>query len=138
MGFRRAVHHGGGAGWQSDLSGGRRDQHAEDAEDDTLIFAGSRLYRERELLGKEHGAGAVGGVFFNMKRFDRRARRGGVAAAIAFCMCAGVTMALSQTAISPASMNVPDISGFWERKDEFGGGSFGGTLERIPKASIKP
>jgi len=33
---------------------------------------------------------------------------------------------------------VPDLSGFWERKDEFGGGSFGGTLERIPRASVKP
>src|SRR5437764_8229952 len=33
---------------------------------------------------------------------------------------------------------VPDLSGFWERKDELGSGSFGGTLERIPKASLKP
>jgi len=34
--------------------------------------------------------------------------------------------------------SVPDLSGFWERKDEFGGGSFGGTLERIPHAAVKP
>jgi hypothetical protein len=33
---------------------------------------------------------------------------------------------------------VPDISGFWERKDDTGSGSFGGTLEKIPKASLKP
>jgi hypothetical protein len=34
--------------------------------------------------------------------------------------------------------SVPDLSGFWERKDDLGSGSFGGTLERIPKASLKP
>jgi hypothetical protein len=34
--------------------------------------------------------------------------------------------------------SVPDISGFWERKDEVGSGSFGGTLERIPRAALKP
>jgi len=42
----------------------------------------------------------------------------------------------AQSASSKPS--VPDFSGFWERKDEFGGGSFGGTLERIPKAAVKP
>jgi hypothetical protein len=44
-------------------------------------------------------------------------------------------LALAQTATKPA---VPDFGGFWERKDEFGGGNFGGTLERIPKAAVKP
>ncbi len=34
--------------------------------------------------------------------------------------------------------SVPDLSGFWERKDDVGSGSFGGTLERIPKAELKP
>ena len=33
---------------------------------------------------------------------------------------------------------VPDLSGFWERKDDVGSGNFGGTLERIPKAALKP
>ena len=33
---------------------------------------------------------------------------------------------------------VPDLSGFWERKDEIGGGNFGGTLARIPRAEVKP
>src|SRR4051812_1012250 len=56
------------------------------------------------------------------------------AAFAAIAMCAGGTIALAQA----PSAKVPDISGFWERKDEFGGGNFGGTLERIPKASIKP
>ena len=33
----------------------------------------------------------------------------------------------------------PDLSGFWERKDDVGGGSFGGILEKIiPKASLRP
>jgi hypothetical protein len=32
----------------------------------------------------------------------------------------------------------PDLSGFWERKDDTGSGSFGGTLEKIPKAALKP
>lgn len=47
---------------------------------------------------------------------------------------AGVALAQSTSSKSP----VPDLSGFWERKDEFGGGSFGGTLERIPHAAVKP
>lgn len=34
--------------------------------------------------------------------------------------------------------SVPDLSGFWERKDDVGSGSFGGTLERIPKAALSP
>jgi hypothetical protein len=34
--------------------------------------------------------------------------------------------------------SAPDLSGFWERKDDVGSGSFGGTLERIPKAALKP
>ena len=34
--------------------------------------------------------------------------------------------------------SVPDLSGFWERRDDVGSGSFGGTLERIPKAALKP
>src|SRR5271165_3428716 len=44
-------------------------------------------------------------------------------------------MALAQTAPKPA---VPDFSGFWERKDDVGGGNFGGTFGGIPKASVKP
>ena len=55
-------------------------------------------------------------------------------AAVAAIWIGGGTLALAQS----ASAKAPDLSGFWERKDEFGGGSFGGTLERIPKASIKP
>src|SRR5579859_3416101 len=46
----------------------------------------------------------------------------------------GVAVAQSARPQSP----VPDFSGFWERKDEVGSGSFGGTLERIPKAALKP
>jgi hypothetical protein len=34
--------------------------------------------------------------------------------------------------------SVPDLSGFWERKDDTGSGTFGGTLEGIPKAALKP
>src|SRR6201998_1455338 len=37
-----------------------------------------------------------------------------------------------------AKSKAPDLSGFWERKDDVGSGSFGGTLERIPKAALKP
>jgi hypothetical protein len=55
-------------------------------------------------------------------------------AQVALAACAMSAVAWAQTAPG----KVPDFSGFWERKDEFGGGSFGGTLERIPKASIKP
>jgi len=43
----------------------------------------------------------------------------------------------AQTA--PASAKVPDLSGFWERRDDVGGGNFGGILEKIiPKASLTP
>ena len=54
-------------------------------------------------------------------------------AALAATLQGGVALAQ----IAPKSA-VPDFSGFWERKDELGSGSFGGTLERIPKASVKP
>jgi len=39
---------------------------------------------------------------------------------------------------APPKPSVPDLSGFWERKDDKGSGSFGGTLEGIPKAALKP
>ncbi len=39
---------------------------------------------------------------------------------------------------SAPKSSVPDLSGFWERKDDVGSGSFGGTLERIPKAALTP
>ena len=42
------------------------------------------------------------------------------------------------SAVAFAQSKVPDLSGFWERKDDVGSGSFGGTLERIPKAALKP
>jgi hypothetical protein len=44
-------------------------------------------------------------------------------------------IALAQT---PKTNSVPDLSGFWERKDDVGSGSFGGTLARIPRAAVKP
>jgi hypothetical protein len=54
-------------------------------------------------------------------------------------LMAGILCAASATAFAQANVaKVPDFSGFWERKDEFGGGNFGGTLARIPKASVKP
>lgn len=43
---------------------------------------------------------------------------------------------LAQT--SPPAASSPDLSGFWERRDEAGSGSFGGTLEKIPHAALKP
>jgi len=46
----------------------------------------------------------------------------------------GAAFAQSARPSSPT----PDLSGFWERKDDLGSGSFGGTLERIPKAALKP
>jgi|SRR5215467_7498808 len=51
---------------------------------------------------------------------------------------------VASAALSPGLLaqsvpaKLPDISGFWERKDDAGSGSFGGTLEKIPKASLKP
>ncbi len=68
-----------------------------------------------------------------MNRNDNSARRRAILAAmLAGGMALGAAHAMAQTGTAP------DLSGFWERKDEFGGGSFGGTLERIPRASIKP
>ena len=45
------------------------------------------------------------------------------------CVGPGVPRTAGQT---------PDLSGFWERKDDVGSGNFGGTLERIPRAALKP
>src|SRR5690242_6486164 len=50
----------------------------------------------------------------------------------------GLSGAFAQAQNNAPKASVPDLSGFWERKDEFGGGSFGGTLERIPRAAVKP
>ena len=49
---------------------------------------------------------------------------------------AWIVAAVGQSARPNGS--VPDLSGFWERKDEVGSGSFGGTLEGIPRAALKP
>lgn len=48
-------------------------------------------------------------------------------------ICTGVVFAQP-----PRSKSVPDLSGFWERKDEVGGGSFAGTFAGIPQAAVKP
>ena len=50
---------------------------------------------------------------------------------LAVCATAGILFGQN-------SAKVPDLSGFWERKDDTGSGSFGGTLEKIPRAAIKP
>lgn len=49
-------------------------------------------------------------------------------------LCTGLALAQSVR----QGTSVADLSGFWERKDDLGSGSFGGTLERIPKAALKP
>src|SRR5580704_8124195 len=53
--------------------------------------------------------------------------------AVAVSVCAGFAPAQS-----PPPKAVPDLSGFWERKDEIGGGNFGGTFQGIPQAAVKP
>ena len=56
-------------------------------------------------------------------------------------IAAGIPLIWSVVAVGQSAQPkgpVPDLSGFWERKDDVGTGSFGGTLERIPKASLKP
>lgn len=41
--------------------------------------------------------------------------------------------------VAQSDASVPDLSGSWERKDDVGGGSFGGILEKIiPKAQLQP
>src|SRR5438309_2834562 len=54
-------------------------------------------------------------------------------ASLAVCLCATAGLSFGQS-----GAKVPDLSGFWERKDDTGSGSFGGTLEKIPRASLKP
>jgi hypothetical protein len=55
--------------------------------------------------------------------------------ALAFGALGGVLCA--QNVAAPTK--VPDLSGFWERHDDVGGGNFGGILEKIvPKASLTP
>src|SRR5690242_7180924 len=54
-------------------------------------------------------------------------------------MLASIPLIWSGVAVGQsAKSSVPDLSGFWERKDDVGSGNFGGTLERIPKAALKP
>ncbi len=37
------------------------------------------------------------------------------------------------------AQKAPDLSGYWERRDDVGGGSFGGIFDKIiPKAELKP
>jgi len=55
-------------------------------------------------------------------------------AAVALALLTCGTCSFAQSAASPA-----DFSGSWERRDDVGGGSFGGILEKIiPKAVLKP
>jgi hypothetical protein len=54
---------------------------------------------------------------------------------VSFALCLYATVGVS---FGQNAGKVPDLSGFWERKDDIGSGNFGGTLERIPRAAIKP
>jgi len=55
------------------------------------------------------------------------------------CMSLVVSLcATGGSLFGQTAAKVPDLSGFWERKDDIGSGNFGGTLERIPRAAIKP
>ena len=47
-------------------------------------------------------------------------------------VCSGLMVAQIQAS------TVPDFSGFWERKDEVGGGNFAGTFAGIPQAALRP
>ena len=56
------------------------------------------------------------------------------AAVLALALGTGTSALVAQ-----GTNKVPDFSGFWERKDDVGGGNFGGILEKIiPKASLTP
>jgi hypothetical protein len=39
-------------------------------------------------------------------------------------------------AVANAATSMPDLTGFWERHDDVGAGSFGGLDEKIPKADL--
>src|SRR5437868_2921143 len=39
-------------------------------------------------------------------------------------------------ALANAANSAPDLTGFWERHDDVGAGSFGGLDEKIPKADL--
>ena len=59
------------------------------------------------------------------------------AALLALAFGASGSIICGQSASAPGK--VPDLSGFWERRDDVGGGNFGGILEKIvPKASLTP
>ncbi len=54
-------------------------------------------------------------------------------------VAATATVIGSQGLFAQSASNVTDFSGSWERRDEVGGGSFGGILEKIvPKATLRP
>jgi len=56
---------------------------------------------------------------------------------LALALGASGNLLLAQSASEPGK--VPDLSGFWERRDDVGGGNFGGILEKlVPKAPLTP
>jgi hypothetical protein len=54
-----------------------------------------------------------------------------IAAILAFFLLSGISWA-------QRGRSVPDLTGFWERKDAAGSGSFGGIDAKIPKAVLVP
>jgi len=78
----------------------------------------------------------AGGDWLMNQRFRNTVVKGSAGAALmALALGASASLLLAQSA--PAK--VPDLSGFWERRDDVGGGNFGGILEKIvPKASLTP
>src|ERR1044071_1644861 len=74
------------------------------------------------------------------KRLHARNAGAFFAAAVTFASlgCGGLLAQDAATSARAGKSAGIDLSGFWERRDDVGSGSFGGTLERIPKAPIKP
>src|SRR5580765_922479 len=73
----------------------------------------------------------------NLRFRNTLVKRSAGAALLAIALGAFGSLLLAQS--NPAPAKVPDLSGFWERHDDVGGGNFGGILEKIvPKASLTP
>src|SRR5215208_994778 len=70
------------------------------------------------------------------RRVGRRVARGAVLLAVYVTACSAP--ATAQRGTPAATTTIPDLSGGWLRLDSEGSGSFDGTAQRYPPASLTP
>src|SRR5690242_13579345 len=61
-----------------------------------------------------------------------------VLVSVPLCSARAQTAFNSSSSIKRKTSGSPDLSGFWERRDESGSGSFGGVSGGVPPAQVTP